>query len=254
MNRRSLLVALATFLAAVSVAVVLAAPWHGRPTSHPVAARPTPTASVSASPSPTPVPSPSPTPWVSGQPLPRTLQAGLDLHAAAAGIPLRFAAPTVGINTGVLGVGLTSSNAVDAPKGPASSPVWDEAFWYRGGAEPGQPGVFAVAGHVDRVGGAPAAFAPLKRIHVGDVVTVTDQRSGAVYRYRISETEDYDVRRINTADILARLYGPDVAKGVPPSVPADGVARISIITCDGTWLGAQYDHRFVAYGELIPAA
>jgi hypothetical protein len=189
--------------------------------------------------------------WVPGQALPRTLQASLDLHAAAADVPLRFEAPTVGIDVPVMGVGLTSSNAVDAPKGPASSPVWDEGFWYRGGAEPGQPGVFALAGHVDRVGGAAAAFANLHRIHVGDVVTILDQRTGVAWQYRITDSESFDMNHLGQSDVLSRIYGPDVAMGKPPTVPADGIARISILTCAGVWTGTQYDHRFVAFGELI---
>jgi hypothetical protein len=29
------------------------------------------------------------------------------------------------------------------------------------------------------------------------------------------------------------------------------VPRISILNCAGTWTGTQYDHRFVAFGELV---
>lgn len=210
----------------------------------------TPPPSPSASASPTAAPTPTPG-WVPGAALPRTLQASLDLHAAAAGVPLRFQAPSIGVDIPVLGVGLTAKNAVDAPEGPASSPLWDDGFWYRGGAEPGQPGVFAMAGHVDRVGGAPAAFWNLHRIATGDVVSVVDQRAGTVWRYRITETDTFDDRTANGMAVLSRIYGPDVAAGQPATVPADKVARISIITCAGTWTGTQYDHRFVAFGVLM---
>jgi len=215
--------------------------------------------SPSSSPTDTPFPSASPAPldtplWAPGELLPRTLQASLDLRSPFAGVPLRFQAPTLGIDVPVLGVGLITGNAVDAPKGPADSPLWDEGFWYRGSAEPGQPGVFALAGHVDRVGGAAAAFAGLHRIQVGDVVTVIDQRTGVAWRYRITDTQSFDMNHLGGADVLDRIYGADVAQGKPPSVPADMVARISILTCAGTWTGSQYDHRFVAFGDLVGPA
>jgi hypothetical protein len=195
----------------------------------------------------------SPAALAAGALLPRTLQ-NLDLHAAYAPVPLQFTAPTIQVDVPMTGVGLTSKNAVDAPEGPASAPIWDQAFWYRGGAEPGQPGVFAVAGHVDRVGGGAAAFARLPLIKPGDVVSVTDTRSGATYRYRITDARAYSLKEVGTLPVLDRIYGTDVDRGEPPHVPTDGRARISIITCTGTWLGSQYDHRFVAFGDLVDQA
>jgi len=201
---------------------------------------------------PSPSATASPTTWVAGALLPRTLQQ-LDLHAPYAAIPLHVSAPSIGIDATVLGVGLTAKNAVDAPEGPASSPLWDEAFWYRGGAEPGQPGVFALAGHVDRVGGAPAAFAHLPRTQPGDVVDIADQRTHLTYHYKITDARAYSLKEVASLPVLDRIYGPDVDLGQPPHVPADGVARISIITCTGTWQGSQYDHRFLAFGVLVDA-
>jgi hypothetical protein len=225
---------------------------------HPAAPRPTalstpavqaPHAGASSTPTAA-TPSPAPTKLPPGSLLPRTLQPE-DLHATYSAIPLRFAAPSISIDVPMTGVGLTAKNAVDAPEGPASSPIWDQAFWYRGGAEPGQPGVLALAGHVDRVGGAPAAFAHLPQIKAGDVVAVTDERSGITYHYRITDARAYSLKEVGTMAVLDRIYGPDVDRAQPAHVPADGVGRISIITCTGTWQGSQYDHRFVAFGDLV---
>jgi sortase (surface protein transpeptidase) len=205
---------------------------------------------VPTTPAPTATPTPTPARFVAGAALPRTLQ-NLDLHAAHAEVPLHVTAPSIGVDTVVVGVGLTTSNNVDAPEGARTSPLWDDAFWYRGSAEPGQPGVFALAGHVDRVGGAPAAFARLAQVKPGDVVTVSDRRSGVDYRYRITEARAYSLKDVSQLPVLERIYGPEVARGQPALVPADGVARISVITCTGSWTGSQYDHRFVAFGELV---
>jgi hypothetical protein len=251
---------IAALLAGISVAggttASVIVEWEHRPADavavHRAVATETPLPSPSASDSSPPLATPL---WTPGQALPRTLQASLDLRSPYAGVPLRFQAPTLGIDVPVLGVGLTSGNAIDAPKGAADAPVWDEGFWYRGSAEPGQPGVFALAGHVDRVGGAAAAFANLHRIQAGDVVDVIDQRTGVAWRYRITDTQSFDMNNLGKSDVLDRIYGADVAQGLPPSVPTDMVARISILTCAGTWTGTQYDHRFVAFGDLVgPAA
>jgi hypothetical protein len=251
MTRRTIAVAaLAGALAVAGGATGLTLALRGhsqpaRPAAHATPAVHAPAAGTS----PTPVPSSTPR-WVPGSDLPRTLQ-NLDLHAAAAAIPLRISAPTIQIDAAVLGVGLTKTNNVDAPEGPRDSPLWDQAFWYRGSAEPGQPGVFAVAGHVDRVGGAPAAFAQLSSVKPGDIVTITDQRTATAYHYRITEARAYSLREVEEMGVLERVYGPEVARGYSATVPGDLVARISVITCTGTWTGSQYDHRFLAFGELV---
>jgi sortase (surface protein transpeptidase) len=188
--------------------------------------------------------------YTAGTALARTLQP-LDLHAPYSQVPLHVTAPSIQVDTIVLGVGLTKTNNVDAPEGSRDSPLWDDAFWYRGSAEPGQPGVFALAGHVDRVGGAAAAFAHLSSIKPGDIVTISDQRSGIDFHYRISEARSYSLKEVESLPVLERIYGPEPAHGNPPVVPADMVGRISVITCTGTWTGSQYDHRFVAFGELV---
>lgn len=237
---------------AAGITVVLHHGQPARPAAQATPALQAPEAGATSA-VPTATATTSPTTWVAGALLPRTLQPGLDLHAEHRAIPLRLVAPSIQVDAPVDGVGLTSKNAVDAPEGPASSPVWDHAFWYRGGAEPGQPGVLAIAGHVDRVGGAPAAFAHLSGIKPGDVVSVVDQRLGVTFHYRITDGRSYSLKEVATMAVLDRIYGSDVALGQPAHVPDDGVARISIITCTGTWLGSQYDHRFVAFGVLVDA-
>jgi hypothetical protein len=259
MTRRTTVVAaLAGIVAVAGAATGITLAVRGG--HHPVAAHAPATPAVHAplagtTPTPTPLPTDTATPrvpsaYTAGSPLPRTLQ-DLDLHAPYAQIPLHVTAPSIQVDAIVLGVGLTKTNNVDAPEGPRDSPLWDDAFWYRGTAEPGQPGVFALAGHVDRVGGAPAAFAHLSSIKPGDIVTISDQHIGVEFHYRISQARSYSLKEVESLPVLERIYGPEPAHGNPPVVPADKVGRISVITCTGSWTGSQYDHRFVAFGELI---
>jgi hypothetical protein len=259
MTRRITLVAAVAGILAVGGAATAVSLVRGHQRA-PVQAAATPGLHVpraGTTPTPTSTDTPAATPtarvagtYTAGTPLARTLQ-DVDLHSPYAQIPLHVTAPSIQVDTVVLGVGLTKTNNVDAPEGPRDSPLWDQSFWYRGSAEPGQPGVFALAGHVDRVGGAAAAFAHLSSIKPGDIVTVTDQRTGTDYHYRISSARAYSLKEVESLPVLERIYGPEPAHGTPPVVPADMVGRISVITCTGSWTGSQYDHRFVAFGELI---
>ena len=73
----------------------------------------------------------------------------LDLWARPVSVPLELRIPSLKVNAPVLGVGLTSGNQMDAPKGPIGDPVWHTAFWYRGSGIPGEPGTATLAGHVN---------------------------------------------------------------------------------------------------------
>lgn len=197
-------------------------------------------------------PSPSPAPV----PLPPLVDPGLSLLAPPVAVPLRFRVASLGIDAPVLAVGRTPGGSMDAPEGPASSPLWEEAFWYRGGSDPGRAGTSTIAGHVDDVLGRPAAFWSIRRLRPGDVVEIADERDGGAFRYRITETVVDSVATANSPGVLERLYGNAAYDGDPAErdVAADAVSRISIITCTGTFERGSsfgYDHRFIAFGVLI---
>jgi hypothetical protein len=231
-------------VAAVSV-LVLASCGQPQPAKPVTATLPTP----EATPAPVyPAPPPAPPPLV---------DPGMSLGAPPVAIPLRFRAPSVGIDAPVLAVGRTAAGAMDAPEGPASSPYWQETFWYRGGSEPGQQGTTTIAGHVDDVLGRPGAFWNIRDLKVGDIVEIDDQRTGGHARYRITDANIYSYAQANSPDLLLRLYGDAAFNGDPSqrNLAADAVSRISIITCTGTFHRGSsfgYDHRFIAFGILIP--
>jgi hypothetical protein len=210
-----------------------------------------PKAQVPAAPDAIPLmPAPAPQP-------PPLVDSALSLTAPPLPIPLRFRAPSAGIDTPVLAVGRTASGAMDAPEGPASSPFWQQSFWYRGGSEPGHQGTTTMAGHVDDVLGRPAAFWNVRNLKPGDIVELDDQRNGGHARYRITEAAVYSFTQANSPDILQRLYGDAAFNGdvTQRNLAADAVSRISIITCTGTFRRGSsfgYDHRFIAFGILVP--
>lgn len=213
-------------------------------TSGAAATPPPTTAAIATSPPTAPPPAATPAPLA---------PAVSDYH----GIPelavqMRFVAPTIGVDIPLYAVGLTRAGAMDAPEGPANSPTWQQGFWYRGGVEPGQLGTATVAGHLDDILGRPGAFWNIRKLKVGDVIGVLDQRNGATIRFRITETDVYTDAVVNTTATLDRLFGVDAVNGRAPGTTADTVARLVLITCTGTFTHGQYDHRDVVYAERTP--
>jgi len=90
---------------------------------------------------------------------------------------------------------------------------------------PGQPGVFAMAGH--RVG-AGGPFRHLDQIHIGDRITVASE--GIRYIYRVIKNE------VVTPGQTSVLNGPA------------SESRIVLITCTPM---KTYTHRIVVTGQLI---
>jgi len=192
-------------------------------------------------------------------PPPALVDPNLSLLAPPVPLPLTFKAPSVGIVLPVLATGKTSAGAMDAPEGPASSPLWHDAFWYRGGSEPGQQGTTTIGGHVDDVLGRPAAFWTIRDLKVGDVVEIDDSRPDGtgVSLYRITDANIYSYAEADSPPMLQKLYGDAAYDGDPTerNLATDAVSRISIITCTGVFHRGSpmgYDHRFIAFGILIP--
>lgn len=150
-------------------------------------------------------------------------------------------APRVNVHLPVVAVGIVRG-AMDAPEGPLSSAFWHEGFWLRYGAMPGTPGTTTIAGHLDDTAGRPAAFWNIRQLHTGDTVSVTRASDGVVVTYKITEIDIWSLAQANTKANIARIYGANGG--------ADGVSRITLITCTGHWNGYEYDHRFVAFGVM----
>jgi hypothetical protein len=172
-------------------------------------------------------------------------------------VPLAFRIPSQGVDTAILAVGKARGVLIDAPEGPASDPVWTKAFWYRGGAAPGAPGVTTIIGHVDDTLARPDPFAKIKQLHAGDIVEVVDQRSGEVIHYRITDTQVIWNSALQTGE-LTKLFGAGAVTGKASDKAADaasGVARITLMTCTGSWRNGGFDRRFFAFGirdESVP--
>jgi hypothetical protein len=177
--------------------------------------------------------------------------AGLGLHAGPTPVPLDLTLPSLQVSGAMLGVGLTAGDAMDAPEGPLGDPVWQQAFWYRGGSIPGDVGTATVAGHVDDVLGRPALFAQLGDLHPGDPVVVHDTRSGTDVRFAVDQVATYSVQQASQPAILASIYGAGPVAGTGPQPAPDGLAHLTLVTCAGDFVHGAYDHRVVVYTRRV---
>jgi hypothetical protein len=177
----------------------------------------------------------------------------LDLLAGPVEVPLELQIPSLQIRAPVLAVGLTSGNVMDAPWGPADDPVWQKAFWYRGGGIPGSLGTATIAGHVDGIRGRPALFARLSDLRSGDWIIVHNTESDLDVHFMVTEMETYSAQQVTDPSILARIYGAGPLSGQGPQPAPDDLSHLTLITCSGDFVEGSYARRLVVYAERVEA-
>lgn len=173
---------------------------------------------------------------------------GLDLRAPPIEIPLQLRIPSIKVIAPMLGVGITSSDAMDAPMGPPDDHIWQKAFWYRGGGIPGDAGTATIAGHVSG-GRAGSVFAHLGDLRRGKTIVVHDARSDLDIHFTVTATKTYSLDQLARPSNLARIYGSGPVSGRGPLMSPDGVSHLTLITCAGDRLGSTYGHRLVVHAE-----
>ncbi len=122
------------------------------------------------------------------------MNSNVDLWAEPVDVPLEIQIPALDVNAPVLGVGLTSENVMDSPKGPIGDPVWHTAFWYRGGGVPGDIGTATIAGHVNDPLGRPEIFARLGDLQPGDLIIIRLKNTTMDIRFVVDQVTVYSVQ------------------------------------------------------------
>jgi hypothetical protein len=171
----------------------------------------------------------------------------MDITAKPISIPLVFQIPLLNVNAPMLGVGLTSNNAMDAPMGKADDPVWRMAFWYRGSGVPGNPGVATIAGHVDDILGRPAIFAHLQQLKPGNLIIIHDQRTTTNIDFSVDRIVIYQNKELSNPMILTQIFGAGPVAGTGPQPASDGLSHLVLVTCTGHFINGEYDHRVIVY-------
>lgn len=155
-------------------------------------------------------------------------------------VPLWITAPKATIAGPIIPVGVDTHGAMDAPEGALSDPVWSEAFWWRGGVLPGQPGNAVIGGHLDRPDGSPALFWNLRQLAEGDSVVVRTAQ-GTTLHFTVTAVQAFANPTGGATDpVIERIFGPAQT------------AHLNLITCTGTWTGTEYTKKLVVFTTLVP--
>jgi|SRR5664279_3027317 len=175
----------------------------------------------------------------------------LDLRSGPVPVPIDLLMPTIGVNTSVLGVGMTANNVMDAPMGKADNPDWQQAFWYRGSAVPGTASSAVIAAHVSDPLGRPGAFAKLGELKAGDPIVIHDTRSGLDVHFEVTDATSYPLALTTDPGVLTKIYGAGPVAGRWAEPSADGGSYLTLVTCDGTFVNGTHDHRLVVHATRV---
>lgn len=146
------------------------------------------------------------------------------------GLPIRLSIPRIAVDAVIEQVGLTSTGAMDVPKGP------DGVAWLSIGPQPGKEGSAVIAGHWGWKGGRAAVFDRLNTLRKGDIVLVTDDQ-GAVRSFVVRETRIF-AATADATEVFTSTNG----------------SHLNLVTCDGDWnaITESYSTRLVVFTDLVP--
>jgi len=141
----------------------------------------------------------------------------------------RLVIPTIGVDAPIESVGLDAQNAMAAPS------RLDNVGWFSRGSAPGEPGDAVIDGHYG-LPLTPAVFRHLDQLRPGDIMQVI-WPDGRRLQFRIATAAVLPANSPPPADVFSR----------------SGPARVSLITCAGTWEQGQrtYSERLIVTAELM---
>ncbi len=165
----------------------------------------------------------------SPQVLPHTISSSSTPTPPSVGLPVTISIPSLGISTAVETVGMDAQGRMGIPMNNI------DTAWYKYGYRPGQKGSAVIDGHFDTPTGAPAVFYSIDRLQKGNRIIVTDTNN-ASYTFVVTDVVSYPFDQLPMQQIFA----------------SNDMARLNLITCDGTWNRQEhnYSNRAVVYSVL----
>lgn len=139
--------------------------------------------------------------------------------------PTQIIIPTAKVNAEVINIGITKSGNLDVP------PNYYQAGWYKYGVIPGEFGNAVIDGHVDNGKKVAGPFKNLKKVKVGDDITVV-MNDGSKVLFTITDASVFNTKAFPAKSVF---HG-------------DGrLAVLKIITCHGNYIEKEgtYDHRLI---------
>jgi hypothetical protein len=145
-------------------------------------------------------------------------------------IPTKLIIPKIGLNTGVMKVGLNDDKTIQVP--PLFKPV---TGWYKFGKAPGEIGPAVIIGHVDTYEG-PSVFWRLRELTPGDKITVK-RKDGSNVKFKVNKIVQVNKDKFPTK----KVYGDTDYPG------------LRLITCSGTFKSQtlEYTHNTVVFASNI---
>lgn len=152
------------------------------------------------------------------------------IESKTAEVPVKLTIPKLGVIASVESVGMDKKGRMDVPKNA------DNVAWYNLGYKPGDKGSAVMAGHFDKVTGAPAVFYNIEKLEVGDKIIATDVK-GKEITFAVTQINKYPYDSFP----LQEVFGTSTKR------------MLNLITCEGQWNSKtkNYSHRTVVYAEMI---
>jgi hypothetical protein len=143
--------------------------------------------------------------------------------------PVHLSVPRIGIETGLMELGLEPDGTIQVPPDESNAP----AGWYRLGASPGEVGAAVIVGHLDSPQ-APAVFFNVGAMRPGDHLSVT-RADGITANFTVTEVGSYPRDQFPTEAV----YGPS-------PIPV-----LRLVTCGGPFQrGVGYDGNVVVFADM----
>lgn len=145
----------------------------------------------------------------------------------SARLPVLLIIPTIGVNSAIEHVGLTSKREMELPKNAFS------VGWYRLGPRPGEKGSAVIAGHFNNENGDAGVFFNLYKLKKGDKIHIKDD-GGTSIVFVVQKSQLFDF------GLAGEVFSLN-----------DGIAHLNLVTCDGVWDGSKksYSKRLVIFAD-----
>jgi len=135
-------------------------------------------------------------------------------------MPLRIRIPSIGVDTGIVPVGLDQHGAIAMP---ASVNI---AAWYNGSPTPGELGPAIIAGHVDNYYQGDGAFFALRNTEVGDIIYI-DRTDGSTAIFKVADIKQVPQANFPTQEVFGNI----------------NYAGLRVITCGGAFNNHTYEYE-----------
>ena len=154
----------------------------------------------------------------------------IEQEGVASVIPLTLSIDRIGVIEAPIELVGISEGKMDVPTHP------ENVGWYQFGAVPGDIGSAVLAGHVNWKNSPGAVFMDLKKITIGDTLTITNSNQ-EIISFLVHDIKKYPLDA-NTMEVFSSH---------------DGLSHVNLITCGGLWnsLIGSHELRLVIFTTKI---